>query len=304
VRRQWLFLIHSIPPKPLYLRAKVRQRLERIGAVALKNSVYVLPERDDALEDLQWLAGEIGEGGGQAFITRGNVLAGVTDEELIAAFRSARAADYDTLREEIHGSDRRAETPAVVLAKLRRRLADVAAIDFFDSPKRKECEQMLTRLERKQPRPRATKPGRRTPPSGGTWVTRRGIKIDRIASSWLVRRFIDPAARLRFVDPDTWKRKEGEIAFDMAGGDYTHEGNHCTFETIAVTFALRDAALKKIAQIVHDIDLKDDRYGRAETAGVRQLIEGILAAHASDEQRLERGFALFDDLYSSFGGKQ
>jgi len=302
--------IHTIPPKPLYLRAKVRQRLERIGAVALKNSVYVLPVRDDALEDLQWLAGEIVEGGGQAFITRGSVLSGVTDDELIAAFRTARAADYDALLEDIRASERKlgsaarppAEQLSPILIRLRRRLGEIAAIDFFDSPKRKETERMLARLERKQPRSRGTTTQKPAPPRGGTWVTRRGIKIDRIASAWLVRRFIDPGARFRFVDPESWKRKEDEIAFDMTGGDYTHAGNRCTFETIAAAFALRDAALRKIGQIIHDIDLKDEHFGRAEAPGVRQVIEGILAANPGDEQRLERGFAVFDDLYSSFGG--
>lgn len=300
--------IHSIPPRPLYLRAKVRQRLERIGAVALKNSVYVLPVRDDTLEDLQWLAGQIVEGGGQAFITRGGVLAGVTDDELVAAFQAARTADYEALLDDVRASERKlgsvARSPddqlSAILGRFRRRLAEIAAIDFFESPKRKETERMLARLERKQPQSRRTGTQRTAPPKGGTWVTRRGIKIDRIASAWLVRRFVDPSARFRFVDPESWKKKEGEISFDMAGGDYTHAGNRCTFETIAAAFALRDPALRKIGQIVHDIDLKDERFGRPEAAGVRQVIEGILAANPGDEQRLERGFATFDDLYSSF----
>ena len=161
---------------------------------------------------------------------------------------------------------------------------------------------MLARLEAKQTKARPPAAGKGPRVKGAMWVTRRAIKIDRIASAWLVRRFVDPSARFRFVDPRAWKRKEGEIAFDMTGGDYSHEGNHCTFETIVAAFGLRDAAVRKIAEIVHDIDLKDEHFGRAEAAGVRQVIEGILAAHARDEQRLERGFAVFDDLYSSFGG--
>jgi DNA-binding transcriptional regulator PaaX len=93
----WHLLIHSIPPRPLYLRAKVRQRLERLGAVALKNSVYVLPAGDETLEDLQWLAGEIVAGGGQAYIASGQLLFGVTEEEMVAAFRAARQSDYESL---------------------------------------------------------------------------------------------------------------------------------------------------------------------------------------------------------------
>lgn len=293
--KTWYLLIHNIPPRPLYLRAKIRQRLERIGAVALKNSVYALPEADDALEDLQWLAGEIVAGGGQAFIVAGKLVSGMTEKDLVAAFRAARAPDYDALLREMRSAPD-------ALAKHRGRFTEIRAIDFFHSPKRQEAEQMLAKLERKQPRPQRLQ--MRNRPSAGIWITRRGIRIDRIASAWLVRRFIDADAKFRFVDPQSWTRRKGEIAFDMTGGDYSHEGNRCTFETIIAAFKLRDAALKKIAEIVHDIDLKEELYGRAETAGVRQLIEGIIATHAGDEERMARGLALFDDLYSAFGKRR
>jgi len=287
----WYLFIHTIPPKPLYLRAKVRQRLERIGAVALKNSVYVLPEGEDTLEDLEWLAGEITSGGGQAFIASGRLLAGVTEDDLITAFRTARDADYAALMEELRNAN------SAMRERLRRRFDEIREIDFFDAPKRKEAEKMLAKLER--PRPRTT--NQKSPvPSGATWVTRTGIKVDRIASAWLVRRFLDPDARFRFVDPQSWKRKAGEIAFDMTGGDYTHEGDRCTFETLMAKFAIRDRAVQRIAEIVHDIHLKDEKFGRPEAAGIRQLLEGILATHSGDEQRLDRGFALLDDLYRSF----
>ncbi|HWW62610.1 MAG TPA: Chromate resistance protein ChrB, partial [Thermoanaerobaculia bacterium] len=173
--KPWLLLIHNIPPRPLYLRAKIRQRLERIGAVALKNSVYALPESDDALEDLQWLAGEIAAGGGHAFIVAGKLVSGMTEKELVAAFRAARTSDYDALLR-----DMRAAPDA--LAKHRARLAEIRTIDFFRSPKRKEAEQMLAKLERKQPKPRRLQP-RDRPAARGTWITRKGIKIDRIASA-------------------------------------------------------------------------------------------------------------------------
>lgn len=286
--KPWYFFIHTIPPKPLYLRAKARQQLERIGAIALKNSVYVLLQSEEALEDLQWLAGEIVSGGGQAYIAAGRVLAGISEAELMAAFKTARNEDYAALLK-----DAGTATPE----RLRRRFAEIRRIDFFDAPKRKEAEKMLAKLERPRPRTSAQK---KHVPSGATWVTRKGIKVDRIASAWLVRRFLDSEARFRFVDPQTWKRRAGEIAFDMTGGDYTHVGDRCTFETLIAAFAVRDRAVQRIAEIVHDIDLKDEKFGRAEAAGIRQLLEGILNAHPGDEQRLERGLALFDDLHRSF----
>ena len=138
---------------------------------------------------------------------------------------------------------------------------------------------------------------------GRVWVTRRGVKVDRIASAWLVRRFVDPGARFRFVDPEEPPRA-GEIRFDMVGGDFTHQGDRCTFESLLARLAIHDPALAPIAEIVHDIDLKDGKYGRAEAAGVRSLIAGIAASSADDEQRLARGAALLDDLYSSFAGRK
>lgn len=159
---------------------------------------------------------------------------------------------------------------------------------------------MLERAEGKGVRNGGERGGRRPDLTGKTWVTRRGVKIDRIASAWLVRRFLDPAARFRFVDPAGNEKRRGELRFDMVGGDFTHEGDRCTFETLRKEARLDDPGLTPIAEIVHDIDLKDGKYGRPEASGVKQLLEGVLHAHAADEERLERGFALFDDLYASF----
>lgn len=252
---RWLLLIHSLPPKPLYLRAKIRQRLVKVGALALKNSVYVLPRNDDTLEDFQWIAQEARAGGGKAFVAEAEFLDGIDSRCLIARFR-------------------------------------------------KEAEEMLRKVKSAPGKRGASAvrlpSGRRPDLTKRVWVTRRGVKIDRIASAWLVRRFIDPAARFRFVDPQKDARRPGELRFDMVGGDFTHEGDRCTFETLRFRAGVSDAALQAIAEIVHDVDLKDGKYGRADAAGVKQLVEGLIATHATDEGRLERGFALFDDLLASF----
>ena len=136
---------------------------------------------------------------------------------------------------------------------------------------------------------------------GKTWVTRPGVKIDRMASAWFIRRFVDPKARFRFADPATPK-KEGELRFDMVGGDFTHEEDRCTFETVVRRAGIGDPAVHAIAEIVHDIDLKDSKYQRAEVTGVRAMIDGIVARHDDDKERLDRGFALFDDLYAALRG--
>ncbi len=133
---------------------------------------------------------------------------------------------------------------------------------------------------------------------GRTWVTRTGIKMDRMASAWLIRKLIDPEARFKFVPAKGYQPERGELRFDMFEAEFTHEGELCTFEVLVQRFGLTDPALRAIAEIVHDIDLKDAKYGREEAPGIGQLVAGIAAAHADDEARLARGSALFDDLYA------
>jgi len=135
---------------------------------------------------------------------------------------------------------------------------------------------------------------------GKTWVTRRNVHVDRIASAWLVRRFVDPDARFRFVDAHTTPQKDGELRFDMVDGDFTHRGERCTFEDLVAELALRERGLSDLAEIVHDIDLKDAKFARPEAAGVEQMVAGLCRAHAADADRLERGFQLFDDLLRAF----
>ena len=140
-----------------------------------------------------------------------------------------------------------------------------------------------------------------TPPiDSKIWVTREHVQIDRIASAWLIRRFVDPAARFKFVPGRSYAPRTGEVRFDMFEGEYTHEGDRCTFEVLLQRAGLDDPALAAIGEIIHDIDLKDGKYGREETAGIRTVMSGIATAHREDEQRLARGAAVLDDLYEYF----
>ena len=311
--RRWYLLIHQLPPKPLYLRAKIRQRLTRVGAIALKNSVYVLPFRDDCLEDFQWIAQEAVTGGGDAHVCSAAFVDSASEDALVARFRRERTAEYEALAESLRAPGRgvrRAGTepgqtgPAAELVRARRRFEEIARIDFFEAPGRARAEKALADLEARVGRPRFQS-DRETSgpiPSGRTWVTRKGIQIDRIASAWLIRRFLDPKARFRFVDPSE-PRRARELRFDMVEGDFTHEGDACTFETLLRRGGLADPALRALSEIVHDVDLKDGKFGRAEAAGVEQVLTGLLLAWPADADRLERGLALFDGLYESFRRK-
>jgi hypothetical protein len=310
---RWYLLIHQLPPKPLYLRAKVRQRLAKVGALALKNSVYILPRTDDCLEDLQWIAQEAVAGKGEAWVSDASFVAGISNEDLVKRFRSERQADYASLSSEVKNASSKLKTrggaeppePEVTarVERLKKRLSEILAIDFFKAPGRKEAEAALRQLQdallprrRSAPRP----PTKHSDLLGKTWVTRRGVQVDRIASAWLVRRFIDRDARFRFVDPKGAEIAPGEIRFDMMPGEFTHEGDRCTFETLVARAGIADPAVAEIAEIVHDIDLKDGKYARADAAGIQRLLLGLVLSNPDDEGRLERGFALFDDMYQSF----
>ena len=318
---RWLLLIHQIPPKPDYFRVKVWRRLQRLGAVAIKNSVYVLPKNDQTQEDFQWVLREIVEGRGEASLCEARFVDGLSDEEVEALFQAARGAEYDQIAEEAR---RLAEIPLpngqteetrrskleIDLVRLKRRLAEVVAIDFFGAPGRETAEGLVSGVEARMTGknsmlgPDSARTFRREDFLGKTWVTRKGIYVDRMASAWLIRRFIDPDARFKFVPPKGYKPLPGELRFDMFEAEFTHEGDRCTLEVLIQRLGLDDPALIPIAEIVHDIDLKDSKFGRQDTIGIERLIAGIAMTHKDDENRLARGTAVFDDLYEYFKRKR
>lgn len=318
VEERWLLLIHQLPPKPDYFRVKIWRRLQRLGAVAIKNSVYVLPRSDQSQEDFQWIVREVTEGGGEASVCAARFVDGLSDAQIEALFHAARDADYAQIAEEARtiaadlpaehaSSNDQATALHSQVTRLRKRFAEVAALDFFDAPGREATAGVLQALEARVQS--ADTPTERvlidpTELRGRTWVTRRGIHVDRMASGWLIKRFIDAAARFKYVATRDYHPTAGELRFDMFEGDFTHEGDHCTFEVLLTRCGITDPALRPIAEIVHDIDLKDGKFGRAETTGIDKLIAGIAMAHKEDEERLERARAVFDDLYEYYRRKR
>jgi hypothetical protein len=312
----WLLLIHQIPPQPAYLRVKIGRRLAKVGAVALKNSVYVLPESEAALEDLQWILREVAEDGGEATLSRAHFIEGLTDEELRGQFRRVRQAEYAEIAEAARqaaaggnaangagGGEGGHATTLRELNRLQRRLEDVMALDFFAAEGRAEAEAALMALRGRMAGGARGGGDAESPPvryRGRTWVTRQGVKVDRIASAWLIRRHIDPEARFKFVPAQGYRQFPGEVRFDMFEAEFTHEGEACTFEVMLSRLGPQDPALQAIAEIVHDIDLKDGKFGRAEAAGIARLIDGICAGTQDDPGRIERGGALLEDLYACF----
>jgi hypothetical protein len=316
-KASWLLLIHQLPPQPAYLRVKIWRRLQAMGAVGVKGAVYALPLNDQTQEDFRWLVREIIGSGGEASLCEARFVDGLSDQQVRALFDAARDADYEAIRQEAGAladslaaqPERQAENRKQV-ARLRRQLTQIADLDFFGASGRAAAEAIVSALEA---RLAEAEPGIAAQEGmsseglrglqGRTWVTREGVYVDRIASAWLIRRFIDPEARFEFVPSKGGTRREGEIRFDMYEAEFTHEGEKCTFEVLLERAALDDPALHAIGEVVHDIDLKDRKFGREETPGIAGLIDGIVLAHNDDAQRVARGAAMLDDLYQYLRGK-
>ena len=320
---RWLLLIHQIPPNPAYFRAKVGRRLQRLGAVAIKNAVYVLPAGEQTREDFQWMAREIAQEGGDATVCEANLAFGLKDEQVEALFQVARQKDYEEIAEEVRelarrplGKRRDASLLAEIegeLVRRKKRMAEVLAIDFFGAPGREAAESGIAALEERI-RSRASRgagaeQGPAAKPSladyrGRVWVTRKNVHVDRIGCAWLIKRFIDPKARFELVPGQGHVAKPREVTFDMFEAEFTHVGDRCSFETLIDRFALREPGLGALAEIIHDIDVKDGKFARAEAPGIAAMIAGIAVAHAKDEDRIELGSRMFDALLELYRRKR
>lgn len=304
----WVVFSYSLPKAGSTARVTAWRRLRSIGAVAPKAGVYVLPAREDCVEAFQWLAQEIEHSKGEALMMRVEQLDGLPDAQLIRAFQQARGRDYDeidaaadqlekSLRPRRNASRRDTAGAQDALEKLRRWHTNVARIDFFHCPEGARVAAKLARIaEAVSPRPSSetiVAPVAIASYRDKSWVTRAHPHVDRLACAWLIRRFINPHAAIRYAHAP----EPGEIAFDMAKAEFGHRGNLCTFETMAKAFGLNDPGMHTIEEIVHEIDLRDGRYARPETAGVDAVLQGWTTF--SDAEREAHGVALFEGLYGS-----
>jgi hypothetical protein len=298
---------------------KTARQLQKIGAVAVKNSVYVLPNTDGAHESFTWLSKEISAGGGEATLCESSFVGGTSNEAVEALFHAARRKDFEELAGEARAAikalgraarldgDKRSAGEAT-LARLRKRFAEIVELDFFGAPGREAIASLITTIEQRLRSPAdSTSSSAEAPPPrvrGGVWVTRKGVHVDRIASAWLIKRFIDREAKLKFVPPKGYEPAAGDLRFDMFEAEYTHESDRCTFEVLARRFGVADAAVQAIAEVVHDIDVRDGKFARPETAGVERLINGIALTQSEDEGRIALGSQLFDALYEAWRRKR
>jgi hypothetical protein len=317
---RWLALLFHFPKGPDSRRVKVWRRLQSVGAVAIKNSVYLLPLSEQSQEDFEWILTELRSSGADGAILESRLVGGMTDQQIRELFNAARGADYQGLRDEIEAALAALPTDKVVvdedvagsgrraLARARKRIAEIEAIDFFgaaghdvvEAAMRALVERTTNETEDAGKREKTMAAVALQDLTDRVWVTRRGVRVDRIASAWLIRRWIDSGARFKFAAGKDYVPGDREVRFDMFEAEFTHEGDRCTFEVLARLVGPDDAALRSVGEIVHDIDLKDGKYLRPETAGVAHVLDGIVAGTDDDNQRIERGAALFEGLYRFF----
>ena len=317
-RRRWLLFIHQLPSHPSNLRVATWRRLQQIGAIPLKQAVYALPDTPDAREDFEWLKTEVKAAGGDASVFAADNVDEWADDALIEEFRRARQDLYEELSRDVDLALKRAArarrprgTRAPALRRLvdifRERLVAAEKIDFFGSAGRDRALTALRQLEDRiggtgrQPAPSKSgdHAGRKASFQDRVWITRPRPGVDRMASAWLIRLFIDHQARFGFA-ADRESVPDHGVPFDMFGVEFSHQGDGCTFETLCSVFGIAGPALSRIAAIVHDLDLKDGRFGAPECNTVGAMIEGLRLAYQNDEALLEQGMTLFDSLYRSF----
>jgi hypothetical protein len=280
--------------------------------------VYILPQSESSFEDFQWLRGEIVEQGGEATVVEAQFLDGLTDANAEDLFRSARDAEYSLLADELRALIKRAkgklsepiraelQTEAV---RIERQLEEITGIDFFGASGRETVAGLIGALRNRlsPPAPSTTQgvPVEQARDSfvGRTWVTRVGIHVDRIGSAWLIRKCIDPEATFKFVVAKGYVPEPRELRFDMFDAEYSHEGDACTFEVLCQRFGIQVPGIRAVAEIIHDIDLKDRKYGHPETEGVAAQIAGLALLHREDTERLRFGGELFDQLLAYFAKK-
>ncbi len=277
--------------------------------------MYVLPNTEQCREDFEWIRSEIVALGGEATVFEAEAL-NAGGDDLVAAFQRARDSDYQTLKRDadrlISASRSKRRGPPAnrdewgrAVRRMRERFNEIERIDFFHAPAGPDAARAISGLERfaagdKEPAIADAPPLAPAAFRNRRWVTRPRPGVDRMASAWLIRRFIDPRATFGFVERPAAR----EVPFDMYTGEFSHHGTSCTFETLAQRFNIPDRAVVRIGQIVHDLDMKERRYAPPEAPAVERIVDGLRDLHRDDDTLLQHGVEVFEALARSFSATE
>jgi len=316
----WLIFFYSVPSKPVNARMKIWRRLAKAGAILIKGAVYVLPYNEGNHELYQWLVSEVASLKGEGAFVRVGKIETMSDSEIIELFNYQRGRDYSLIEKNMEGLERKANSVRKgagmpdqkklldPLNKLLKEFEDVRKIDFFSSKKGIALKKKIDILQKEMQG--LSKSGERQihevisrnieDYQGKIWVTRKRPFVDRMASAWLIKMFIDKKAVFRFADEyDTGKLDSDFVPFDVSGGTFTHIGDMCTFEVLIKSFGLKDKPLRKLAEMVHELDMKDEKYKNPEVKGIEDILTGIRKTVKDDVEILEKGMTVFEMLYAS-----
>src|SRR5947209_5652947 len=297
----WLLLLLRLPATHKAERVAIWRKLKKSGAIQIQTSTYVLPDEPARYEAFQWLTQEVRSAGGDATLVRAREIEGLSNEKLIELFNTARAKEYATLRELLRalshrGKTRRSSALADKLDRIRKQFREIRQTDFFNCPRAQDVEMLLRKME-------GTQPGEASAPKvstrdyrGKTWVTRPRPEIDRVGSAWLIRKFIDPKAK--FIFAKKIPANSRAVSFDMLDSEFSHHGEDCTFETLVKRFRIQDNIVRRMGEMIHDADLDDDKFERAECIGIDRVLKGLGREGISDQEILRRGFQCLDALHT------
>ncbi|MES2920756.1 MAG: chromate resistance protein ChrB domain-containing protein [Verrucomicrobiota bacterium] len=300
----WLLLLYSLPKMEGSARVGIWRKMKKSGALPFKASAYLLPNRPELFERFQWLAQQVQDAGGEATVAFVSELEGISHADMVRQFNESRAGGYAELiapLNDVIARQRKKADDAVrpELEKLRRQFEDLRSLDFFDCPRAHDVAMLL---ERAASLPEKKSRGKEQPVLstrryvGKTWLTRPQPAIDRVGSAWLIRKFIDPKASFVFArDPAAFPNA---IPYDMTGVEFTHHGEECTFETLLKRFDLREKALIKLGEMIHDADLEDGKFQAIEAIGLDRVFKGWAKLGLADDEILSRGFLCFDALHA------
>jgi hypothetical protein len=319
----WLILFHTLPAKPVAVRMRIWRRLSKAGALHFKGSVYLLPHSAENQELVSWMTQEIETLGGEADFVVVERTATMDQAALTALFKQTRIQAYRALEPQVEALERALSSPrgqdqgealkklASQLRHLKDQHQDLARMDFFAIAEGAALGQRLATLDDKLLSLKDQgqgRPGKLARPSltprhmqdyqGRIWVTRPRPFVDRMASAWLIRRFVDSQARFDFV-AEGQPRPAGAVGFDMLGGEFSHLGDWCTFEVMVKAFGLKDKALARLAPIVHELDLHDGKFNVPQARGAEEILRGVSRTAQNDQEALEKGMAVFELLYAS-----
>ncbi len=320
----WLLFFYSVPSKPVSNRMKIWRKLSKAGAVQIKGAVYILPMSEEHYEFFQWLVAEVSQMGGEAAFTRVEAIDSMKDQEIVDIFIAHKDTEYQVISESLEDIETKVNSIkkgsrsqnlkalSDQIAKLSKSYDETLKTDFFSS---KTGSAILSRFNvlnaimkgfaGASPEPKAVSvPSRRIDDyQAKIWISRKRPFVDRMASAWLIRRFIDKNATFRLADEKELANSGGkEITFDVSGGMFTHAGDLCTFEVLVKAFGLKEKAVRKIAEIVHELDVKDDKYSNAESPGLEDILSGLRKSVKDDTELLEKGMSVFEMLYLSKSG--